>query len=132
MSQGRLADSLRPNRLFEWLLLVVELPGQQPQATGIILLDIADDNLFVELAGDVIEDEDMREVLAYFKEDIQERASEVGAKSVFNSLEQGLSLSIRVDGPRHQISAADPAQTLASLFREYVLERRHLAKSTHR
>lgn len=131
MSQGRLADSPRPNRLIEWLLLVVELPGRQPKATGIILLDIADDNLFVELAEDSIEDEDLREVLAYFKEEIQERACEVGAKSVFDSLEQGLSLSIRIDGPRHQISAADPAQTLAGLFRQYVLERGHLTQGTH-
>ena len=123
MSQGRLADSLSSHFNAEWLLIVVELPGEQSKAVGVILLDIAEDKLFVAVAEQPLQDEDVRDVLTYFKDEVQERASEIGAKAIFDSLEQELSLSIRIDGPRHRIRITDPAETISNLLRHHVLER---------
>jgi len=131
MPQGLRVDVSPPSgRIAEWLLLLVRLPGEKANRAGVLLLDVASDKLYVALADKIGGNEEIIEVWAELKEDLEKRASEIGGATLLDSLENELSHFLQIGGPRHQISTTNPAKTLADLFRQQVLKRGHLARGT--
>jgi 3-oxoacyl-(acyl-carrier-protein) synthase len=129
MPQGSSLDvSLPSGRIAEWLLLLVRLPGEAAKPAGVLLLDVPTDRLYVALADEISGNEETTEVWAALKEDLEERASEIGGAALLNTLEDHLSQFLQIRGPRQQISTTDPAEAVANLFREYILSRGQLAQ----
>jgi hypothetical protein len=119
-----------PDRVAEWILLLVQLPGDAPKRAGVLLLDPASDKLYSALLDHVSEDENVSEIWASLHQDLEQRASEIGAAAFLDTLENELSHFLQIEGPRKQISTLNPAQTLEELFLRHVLHDTRIAQNT--
>lgn len=107
-------------RPVEYLLLEVELPGQDCAPAGVLLLDPAEDRLLVQLREDWTQFAgDEAEVLAGIADTIASMATDHGAAEALRLVENTLSGTLRASD-RRQTVAADPEARLRRLFREYV------------
>ena len=111
---------VEPQRTAHWVVLLVQLPGEALQPAGILLLDPLKDELHIALAESVSTDEDIIDVWGGMADELARRASEVGGARLLEQLEE-LSHFIQIDGPRHHISTSNPKETLARLFKRYVV-----------
>jgi phage repressor protein C with HTH and peptisase S24 domain len=108
-------------RTGEYCILTVHLPGQKPQAAGVLLLDPDSDRLLVKPRHDWTEwaDEEDREVLAEIEADLLIKAEKRGGSQVMNQLEEEASWAFRLSD-RQQVSTRDFERTLLRLYREHV------------
>jgi hypothetical protein len=111
----------KPSRIADWVVLLAQMPGQPPCPAGILLLDTSEDRLHMALATVVSSDEDIREVWKALREDLADRASELGGAQLLAILETDLSHFIQLEGPRRQIPTSDPVRTLESLYQQHVV-----------
>ncbi len=131
MPQGSSLDVSPPSdRIAEWLLLLVKLPGAAAKPAGVVLLDVISDQLYTALADEIGGNDETTEVWASLREELEERASEIGGAALLDSLEKDLSHFLQIRAPRQQMPTTDPAKAVAKLFREYVLEHGKLAQDT--
>lgn len=108
-------------RIGEYCVLTVHLPGQRPQSAGILLLDPDSDRLLVKLRrdwSDWAEDDD-REVLAEIEADLITKAEERGGSQVMHQLEEEASWAFRLS-ERQAVATRDFERTLLRLYREHV------------
>ncbi len=105
----------------EYALLRLALPGQPEHNIGILLLDPAADRLYVRLRErfDDIAGPDDLEYLAALEEEIQSRATEMGAARFLESLEDSLSHVLRIDD-REAVDVRSFRYTLDRLFNGHV------------
>ena len=105
----------------QYLLLVCDLPGRGEKTIGVMLLDPAENRLYVRLRRDwqaIGEEEDV-EVLAELGDDLQAQADEIGAAAVLDRLEQDASLALRVS-EREAVTIRGSDRTLGELYRAHV------------
>ena len=53
---------IAPDRIAEWVVLLVQLPGLPPRRAGVMLLDPVRDQLHIALAEIVFDDQDAKEI----------------------------------------------------------------------
>ena len=107
-------------RAARYSLLMLEIPGQDIVAAGVLLEDPATDQVHIRLRRDWQSiDPDEAEVLAFLEDDLRSHAAEVGAAKFFAHLEDTLSNTIRVSD-RRQTIVEDFPRALARLYREHV------------
>jgi hypothetical protein len=107
-------------RTADWVLLMAQDPGLPIRPAGILLLDPLTDKLHIALDDFVSTDEDIREVWESLKEELADKASEMGGARLLDWLEEDLSLFLQLQ-PRQYIATANPEQALEDLFKEHVL-----------
>jgi HD-like signal output (HDOD) protein len=107
----------------EWMLLLMQLPGQEPQPVGILLLDSAADKLYVRLSDLNLEemDPDVAEVWNLLGSDLEQQSREMGGLGVFRHLENEASLTFTV-GNRREAWISTVESTLEELFRDNVTQ----------
>lgn len=108
----------------EYSLLLSDLPGQDVQTIGVLLLDPGTDTLRVRLRRDwstLASDEDA-EVLEELEDDLLAKASQSGGAAVLEHLETIASQSIRVSD-REAVTVRDFDRKLGELYREHVPSR---------
>jgi len=108
----------------ECLFLQVALPGRAPENAGVLLLDPANDRLYLRLRRDwasIAEEEDA-EVLELLEDDLRSKAGEIGGAALLNYLEENASNLVRVTG-REAIQLAGFEARLNRLYRENVRPR---------
>jgi hypothetical protein len=121
---------IAPDRIAEWVVLLVQLPGLPPRRAGVMLLDPVRDQLHIALVEIVFDDQDAKEIWESPHQDLIERSAEKGGAYLLDSLETDLSNFLQIDGPRQQIPTADPRQTLAMLFQRYILNNSALSQGS--
>jgi phage repressor protein C with HTH and peptisase S24 domain len=101
-------------------LLSIELPGVEPFSAGVLLEDPSADRLYVRLRRDwnqVAPEE--ADVLSLLEDDLNSKASELGASKLLASLEDTLSNTMRVTEAR-EVMVEDFDRALARLYRQHV------------
>lgn len=101
-------------------VLELHLPGKDPISAGVLLENLADDRLYLRLRRDweQIAPEEA-EVLLNLERDISHKAFEMGAKRLFEYLEDTLSNTLQLSQPREAM-VEDFDRGLARLYREHV------------
>jgi phage repressor protein C with HTH and peptisase S24 domain len=101
-------------------ILEADFPGSGAVNAGVLLLDPAQDRLWVRLRRDwdAVAGEEA-EVLEELAADLQAKARELGARRLLEHFEDTLSNSLRISDAR-EIVAHDFERTLARLYRENV------------
>lgn len=107
-------------RVARYSLLMVELPGQEAVAAGVLLEDPATDHVHIRLRRDweSIAGEDA-EVFSALEDDLLAKAAEAGAAKFFAQLEDTLSNTIRVSD-RREAMVEDFPRALGRLYRQHV------------
>jgi SOS-response transcriptional repressor LexA len=102
-------------------LLLSELPGHGLQTIGVLLLDPANDTLYVRLRRDweAVAGEEDAEVLAEIEDDLLMQSRERGGTAVFEYLQNVASQSLRVTD-RDAVTVRDFDKKLGELYREHV------------
>jgi phage repressor protein C with HTH and peptisase S24 domain len=105
----------------EWTLVMVELPGRRPEASGVLLLDSELGELHLKLRRDwdEIASQEDAEVFQELEHDLQMKAREMGGAGLLAWLEENAANTIRA-GERAQITVRDFSSTLNRLYREHV------------
>ncbi len=101
-------------------LLLVELPGQEPVAAGILLEDPALDRVHIRLRRDwdrLAPEES--EVLSELEDELSAQADSAGAARFFANLEDTLSNTVRVS-ERRDVMVEDYRRALGRLYRQHV------------
>jgi SOS-response transcriptional repressor LexA len=108
-------------RVAEWLPLLVAMPGQSDEISGVLLLDKERDELHVKLRNDWMEiaSEEDAEVLAEIERDLALKARELGGERLLQWLDEHASHTVRV-GSRQEIAVRNFPTTLQRLYRENV------------
>lgn len=121
-----------------WWLVEAALPGREPELIGVLLHEPATDSLHLKLRRDwdAIADPEDAEVLRALADDLDRKATEMGASALLGLLEDTLSNSIRLS-ERREVIAADPERAVARLYRENISStvlpfRTHLPRFTLR
>lgn len=115
------STSVAATRAARYSLLTVELPGEQPVTAGVLLEDPATDSVHIRLRRDweqLVPEE--AEVLSLLEEDLQLRASQMGAAQFLSQLEDTLSNTIRISDRRETI-VEDFSRALGRLYRQHVI-----------
>ena len=105
----------------EFSIVQAELPGQGLVNLGVLLRDPESDALFVRFRRDMdrlAEEEDV-EALAALADDLNAKATEMGAGRLFDYLENTLSASVRITD-RGSVMVDDFSRTLERLYRQHV------------
>jgi phage repressor protein C with HTH and peptisase S24 domain len=105
----------------EYSLLLSNLPEHGAETVGVLLLDPANDTLYIRLRRDwdrFANEEDV-EVLAELEDDLQNWAREKGGKAVLQHLETEASNSLRVTD-REAVTTRDFEKKLSELYRQHV------------
>src|SRR6266540_2843175 len=108
-------------RTGECSVIEAQLPGRDPEAIGVMLCDPASDALYLRLRRDwsaIAGDEDA-EVVAALADDLAAKAGEMGARRVFEYLEDTLSNTVQVSG-REAVTVDDFSRALNRLYRRHV------------
>ncbi|HEV2199524.1 MAG TPA: S24 family peptidase [Bryobacteraceae bacterium] len=105
-------------------LLTLHLPGVEETVAGVLLEDVAADQLYIRLRRDwdeIVgeEDADESEVLSALEYDLTSKARESGAAVLLDYLESTLSNVVRISD-RREIVVDDFERTLGRLYREHV------------
>jgi SOS-response transcriptional repressor LexA len=101
-------------------LLLVELPGREPVAAGILLEDPALDRVHIRLRRDwdrLAPEES--EVLSGLEDELSAQAASAGAARFFANLEDTLSHTVRVS-ERRDVMVEDYRRALGRLYRQHV------------
>jgi len=109
--------AVRPAR---YSVLLVELPGQEPLPSGILLEDPGQDQVHIRLRRDwqkIAPDE--TEVLAELEDNLQSQARNSGAARFFAALEDTLSNTVRLS-ERRDVLVGDFERGLGRLYRQHV------------
>jgi len=117
---GALASPVENTQAARYSLLMVEIPGQEAVAAGVLLEDPATDRVHIRLRRDWERfAPEEAEVLAELEGDLAARADEVGAAKFFVRLEDTLSNTVRVSNRREAMVENFP-RALARLYRQHV------------
>ena len=103
------------------LIVQIELPGGDLVSLGVLLRDTRSDTLHLRFRRDLetlVQDEDL-EVLAGLAEDLDRKASEMGARPLLEYLEATLSGAIRVTD-REPVFVDDFPRALDRFYRQHV------------
>jgi SOS-response transcriptional repressor LexA len=106
-------------------ILEVELPGEPPLNAGILLEDPVLNRLYIRLRrdwDDLAPEE--AEVLSALESDLAAKSGEIGAKELFENLEETLSNAVRVSD-RRDVVVEDFDRALGRLYREHVRSNVH-------
>jgi phage repressor protein C with HTH and peptisase S24 domain len=105
----------------ECLFLQLALPGQPVENAGVLLVDPAEDRLYLKLRRDWehISDPDDAEVLEALEDDLALKAREMGAQQCLRYLEDTLSNTVRVT-EREAVQAANFDSRVKRLYREHI------------
>ncbi len=103
-----------------YMLLTLDLPGAGRMNAGVLLEDSATDRLWIRLRRDweACAPEEA-EVLSALEFDLTSKAQEMGAKRLMAYLDEALSNTLSMEGPR-QVLVEDFERALARLYRENV------------
>lgn len=103
-----------------YMILTLELPGAGRMNAGVLLEDPSNDRLWIRLRRDW---EDCApseaEVLSAMEFDLTSKAREMGASRLMRYLEETLSNTLSVEGPRN-VLVEDFERALARLYREHI------------
>lgn len=103
-----------------YMILTLELPGAGRMNAGVLLEDPSNDRLWIRLRRDW---EDCApseaEVLSAMEFDLTSKAQEMGASRLMRYLEETLSNTLSVEGPRN-VLVEDFERALARLYREHI------------
>ena len=106
----------------EYVVLEAQLPGHSPEPLGILLLDPEGDRLHLRLRRDfesIADDEVDLELLNELREDLNQKASEMGAAAFLAWLEENASNVLRIsDRERVLVGSFDTAAE--RLYRKHV------------
>ncbi len=105
----------------QYSVLELALPGQEPEAAGILLYDPEEKRLEVRMRRDwdrIAEPEDA-EVLSLIEEDLSAKIIELGAEAVLTQLEDNLSHTLRI-ADREAVLLGNFESTLNRLYRKLV------------
>jgi phage repressor protein C with HTH and peptisase S24 domain len=118
------APSLITPRKGECLFLQLALPGAPVANAGVLLIDPAQDRLYLKLRRDwdQIAEPDDAEVLEALEDDLARKAREMGAARCLAYLEDTLSNILRLTA-REAVQAADFDGRLKRLYREHIQPR---------
>ena len=123
MAQG---DAVRN---IEWAVLELHMPGCDPVLAGILLVDLASDQLYVKLLPNLATAEDaVVEFWGELPQYLIERSKAVGGHQVLRWLEDTASHLVQL-GPRSVEKASDPENQLESLYRHHVIAASEASKS---
>lgn len=105
-------------------IVEAHLPGQGPEAVGILLEDPCTDRLHLRFRRDweAFADEENAEVLSGLAQDLHKVAEELGADALLRYLETNLSNTVRVT-ERETIPVFDFTRALDKLYREHIPSR---------
>lgn len=105
----------------QYSLLLSDLPQHGVQTVGVLLLDPANDTLYIRLRRDWdrFASEEDAEVLAELEDDLQNWARQEGGAAVLQRLEADASNSLRVTD-REAVTARNFDQKLSELYRQHV------------
>ncbi|MEP6714375.1 MAG: hypothetical protein ABJC09_02300, partial [Terriglobia bacterium] len=123
---NRAARGRNPQKKGAWCLLEVAPPGSAPSPLGILFVDHDSDRLIPRLrdAAEVAGVEDIEEqegdILAFLEQDLRNKAGEIGASSLLDSLEDSLSHFLRISDRTAISFSGDPGRAADRLFEEYV------------
>ncbi len=108
-------------RTIEWTLLFVRLPGREPMAAGVIVVDRESDELFVRLRAELEGEapEETAEVWGELAEELLERSREQGGTHILNWLETTASHFLEI-GVRTGMESSNPRETLDWLYEQHV------------
>ena len=115
-----------------YAILQAELPSRPLTNIGILLLDPANDKLYMRLRTDLeqlAEPEDA-EVLALIEEDFEQKLEEMGGEVFLRFLEDTLSNVLRLTG-RQSVMVRDFSRDVDKLFARYVQAAKVLPYVTH-
>lgn len=107
-------------RLGQYLLIDLARPGHAPETIGVVLLDVAADQVYLRFRRDwdwLAPDE--VDVLSALEEDMDQAARQMGASAFVGWLEDSLSNELRT-GDREQVTMASADKTLSALYRKHV------------
>ena len=114
----------------EWAVLAARLPGREPIPAGILLVDLASDELYVKLLPELsMAEDEVAEFWCELPQDLIEQSSIVGGRQVLCWLETTASHVIQL-GPRSLAKACDPEHQLELLYRRHVIPASDVAEST--
>jgi putative nucleotidyltransferase with HDIG domain len=104
----------------DWVLFFVRLPGQEPRAAGILLVDGVEDKLYLRLQEDFASsDADLLEIWRELAADLQQMAQERGGTGVLAWLEETASHTFTIS-PRRSLLMQSAEATLDRLFQTHV------------
>ena len=105
----------------EYVVLTVAVPGETEASAGVLLLDVAQDDLHLKLRRDwdEISSEDDAEVLHELEADLALKAREMGGAGLLEWLENNASQTVRISD-REAVAVRDFGATLNRLYRQHV------------
>jgi SOS-response transcriptional repressor LexA len=105
----------------EYVILTVAVPGESEESAGVLLLDVAQDDLHLKLRRDweEISSEDEAEVLRELEADLSLKAREMGGAGLLQWLENNASQTVRISD-REAVAVRDFAASLNRLYRQHV------------
>jgi phage repressor protein C with HTH and peptisase S24 domain len=105
----------------EYVILTVAMPGESEESAGVLLLDVAQDDLHLKLRRDwdEISSEDDAEVLRELEADLALKAREMGGAGLLQWLEDNASQTVRISD-RETVAVRDFGATLNRLYRQHV------------
>jgi len=114
----------------EWAVLTARLPGRNAIPAGILLVDLASDELYVKLLPELsMAEEEVAEFWRELPDYLLERSKAVGGRQVLGWLEDTADHVIQL-GPRSLAKACDPEHQLKLLYRCHVIPASDVAEST--
>jgi len=115
------ASAAIPTRRGQFSIVQAELPGLGVVNLGVLLRDPETDTLFVRFRRDMdsLADEEDLETLAALADDLNAKATEMGAERLFDYLENTLSASIRITD-RSAVLVDDFSRAVDRLYRQHV------------
>ena len=117
-------------RVAEWVLFQLQVPGQELRPAGVLLVNGKTDQLHLsirELLADEVE-EDLLEIWGELVEDLRLKAQEMGGSQLLDWLENDSSHIFQVSARRTINALGDLSTTVEELFRLYVLADQRIAK----
>ena len=107
-------------RTVEWTLLMAQLPTRNCSPAGVLLLDVASDELHVKLLPELTgAHEEVTEFWRELPDDLMERSRELGGFRVLEWLETVASHLIQL-GSRARVETTNPEETLDLLYRQHI------------
>jgi len=114
--------SIGSKRRGAWSLLEAQLPGRRPEPLGVLLLDEASNELKVRLRAasefETLEEQEI-DILDALRADLEAKAQEMGARGLFEYLEDSLSNFVLI-GERTAVAYSDAGVAADRLFEEHV------------
>ena len=94
----------------DWAPLLARLPGDEPKPVGVLLVDTADDRLYVRLLDSLgVVDDDVLLVWEEMAAELQQMAQEMGGRRVLDWLDENASHVFSIGSLRHLVMSSPEA-----------------------